>query len=74
MKYKITAPTSITTEVQLPASKSISNRVLVLHALSYSAYDMENLSACDDTQVMLRALDSDGTHFDIKAAGTAMRF
>ena len=74
MKYKITAPTSITTEVQLPASKSISNRVLVLHALSYSAYDIENLSACDDTQVMLRALDSDGTHFDIKAAGTAMRF
>jgi len=74
MKYKITAPTSLTTEVQLPASKSISNRVLILHALSYSPYEIENLSTCDDTQVMIHALDSGGTHFDIKAAGTAMRF
>ncbi len=35
---------------------------------------MRNLSDCDDTEVMLRALRSGGCDFDIKAAGTAMRF
>ena len=60
--------------VQLPGSKSISNRALILHALSYSAYDIVNLSDCDDTKVMVNALNSDGRDFDIKAAGTAMRF
>lgn len=74
MKYNVTAPHSLQCVVQLPASKSISNRALILHALSYSAYEIENLSACDDTQVMVSALDSDSSHFDIKAAGTAMRF
>ena len=34
-------------EIQLPASKSISNRVLLLNALSYSPYDPNNLSDCD---------------------------
>lgn len=60
--------------VLLPASKSISNRVLILNALSYSPYAIQNLSDSDDTQVMVRALESNGRHFDIGAAGTAMRF
>ena len=60
--------------VQLPASKSISNRALILNALSYSPYDIQNLSDCDDTEVMVKALNSDSRDFDIKAAGTAMRF
>lgn len=60
--------------IQLPASKSISNRALILNALSYSPYDIENLSDCDDTRVTVQALDSNDTTFDIGAAGTAMRF
>ncbi|MDL2277758.1 3-phosphoshikimate 1-carboxyvinyltransferase [Parabacteroides sp. OttesenSCG-928-G07] len=60
--------------VLLPASKSISNRVLLLNALSYSPYTIQNLSDSDDTQVMMRALESNERHFDIGAAGTAMRF
>jgi 3-phosphoshikimate 1-carboxyvinyltransferase len=61
-------------EITLPASKSISNRALIINALAYSPYEIENLSDCDDTNAMIRALDSNNTTFDIGAAGTAMRF
>ena len=75
MKYLITPPSyPIKASVKLPASKSISNRALILNALSYSPYDISNLSDCDDTEVMVRALNSNDSTFDIKAAGTAMRF
>lgn len=74
MIYHLIAPAYPKAVIQLPASKSISNRALILNALSYSPYEIENLSNCDDTKVLLRALDSDNNHFDIGAAGTAMRF
>jgi len=61
-------------DITLPASKSISNRALIINALAYSPYEIENLSNCDDTNVMIKALDSNDTTFDIGAAGTAMRF
>lgn len=74
MNYQLTAPGQLHTGVQLPASKSISNRALILNALSYSPYLPENLSDCDDTRVMVKAFDSDSNRFDIGAAGTSMRF
>lgn len=74
MKYRITAPALLKASVKLPASKSICNRALILNALSYSPYDIQNLSDCDDTEVMVKALNSNERDFDIKAAGTAMRF
>jgi 3-phosphoshikimate 1-carboxyvinyltransferase len=76
MNYVIKAPQggAIRASVRLPASKSISNRVLILNALSDSPYEIENLSDSDDTRVMLKALQSNACHFDIGAAGTAMRF
>jgi len=61
-------------DIQLPSSKSISNRALIINALAYSPYDIQNLSDCDDTQVTVKALESNDTTFDIGAAGTAMRF
>lgn len=61
-------------QVCLPASKSISNRVLIINALADSEMPVENLSDCDDTRSMLRVLSSDDNHFDIGHAGTAMRF
>lgn len=61
-------------EVSLPASKSISNRVLILNALCDSDKPIKNLSDCDDTKYMLRVLQSDDNRFDIGHAGTAMRF
>lgn len=66
--------TELSLEINLPASKSISNRALILNALAYSPYDIENLSDCDDTRVTVKALDSNDTVFDIGAAGTSMRF
>ena len=75
MKYRITAPQHISATIQLPASKSISNRALIIHALAKGAHRPENLSDCDDTRVMLRALEAkEGETIDIMAAGTAMRF
>lgn len=61
-------------DIKLPASKSISNRALILNTLAYSPHEIENLSDCDDTNVMIKALRSNDTTFDIGAAGTAMRF
>ena len=65
---------SLAAQISLPASKSISNRASILDALSYSPYDIENLADCDDTNVLVSALDSNSTTFDIGAAGTTMRF
>lgn len=61
-------------EVILPASKSISNRVLIINALADSVMPVHNLSDCDDTAVMLHVLNSNGSCFDVGHAGTAMRF
>lgn len=67
-------PTSEKTQVQLPASKSISNRALVISALSGSGMLPSNLSDCDDTDVIVAALRDMPYEINIKAAGTAMRF
>jgi 3-phosphoshikimate 1-carboxyvinyltransferase len=74
MQYKITPPTKINTEIQLPSSKSISNRALILNALSLNASPINNLSDCEDTQVIIDVFNSDSNVVDIKHAGTAMRF
>lgn len=72
--YHITAPSHIQHTAKLPASKSISNRVLMIHALSGGGILPENLSDCDDTSVIVAALKDNPHDIDIKAAGTAMRF
>lgn len=72
--YTLAAPVALQCSVDLPASKSISNRALILHALSGGVQRPMNLSDCDDTAVMIRALEQHGTEIDIHAAGTAMRF
>lgn len=75
MRYTVSAPgTPIHAAIQLPASKSISNRALILHALAHGKQTPCNLSDCDDTRVMVRALQGNPEHIDIMAAGTAMRF
>ena len=75
-RIKVSAPAHpIDCKILLPSSKSISNRALIINALGKGTYQPENLSECDDTQVMVRALQAgpDET-IDIMAAGTAMRF
>ena len=61
-------------EAGLPASKSIANRALVIAALCGAEEKLNNLSDCDDTQAVIRALSSNDEVKNIGAAGTAMRF
>ena len=73
-QYAIKASGHLNATVKLPASKSISNRALIICALSGGQCLPKNLSDCDDTEVILRALHDMPDTIDIKAAGTAMRF
>ncbi|NLI36325.1 MAG: 3-phosphoshikimate 1-carboxyvinyltransferase [Bacteroidales bacterium] len=70
----LSAPSGISTDILLPASKSICNRVLIIHALSGGKQPLSNLSDCDDTKAMIEALKNRPAIIDIGAAGTAMRF
>jgi 3-phosphoshikimate 1-carboxyvinyltransferase len=72
--YNITKPERLQVNIKLPASKSISNRALIIHALTGGSIIPENLSDCDDTEVVIHALEQMPEVIDIKAAGTAMRF
>lgn len=74
MRYILYAPDKIDAAVRLPASKSISNRALVMNALAGNNVMPDNLSDCDDTRVILDALRRMPETIDIGAAGTAMRF
>ena len=67
-------PDFVKGEVRLPASKSISNRVLILDALSGHQVDLQNLSDSDDTRVLRQFLQSPVRRVDVGLAGTAMRF
>lgn len=75
MNYRIIAPRRVEGEIDLPASKSISNRVLLLNALCATPGRLSNLAQCDDTDAVLSALaQPDASEVNIGAAGTAMRF
>ncbi|WP_307997139.1 3-phosphoshikimate 1-carboxyvinyltransferase [uncultured Bacteroides sp.] len=74
MRYRLSAPSAIKATIQLPASKSISNRALIINALAEGNHTPDNLSDCDDTYVMIKALTDGEDIIDIMAAGTAMRF
>ena len=74
MQYTLTTPDRLTATVKLPASKSISNRALMIYALTGASMQLDNLSDCDDTEVIVRALRDNPYEINIKAAGTAMRF
>jgi 3-phosphoshikimate 1-carboxyvinyltransferase len=58
----------------LPASKSISNRALIINALAGGASALQNLSDANDTQLMLRLVNSSDPVIDVEDAGTTMRF
>lgn len=77
MQLRIYLPPTLSGHVRVPASKSLCNRMLALSVLASGRGGLSglgNLSDCDDTQAMLRALSGDGARVDIGAAGTAMRF
>lgn len=70
MKYTIKAPRQLNASINLPASKSISNRALVINAMAGCKLQPHNLSDCDDTEVIIAALRDMPDVINIKAAGT----
>lgn len=68
----------VASPIELPSSKSIANRALVINALSAHPAEIGGMSVCDDTQAIVGALEQVSEHsatiVDIGAAGTAMRF
>lgn len=60
--------------IDLPTSKSISNRALILNALLNNKFVINELSLADDTQLMLDVLLNERNEVDIENAGTCMRF
>jgi 3-phosphoshikimate 1-carboxyvinyltransferase len=71
----------IRVDINLPASKSLSNRLLLIEALAQkqkkqNGYTFHNLSTANDTLVMQRLLQEakEGAILDVEDAGTVMRF
>lgn len=60
--------------VEVPTSKSIANRLLIIQALSQSQGKIQSLSDSDDTHVLQQALQSDSDEINVGHAGTAYRF
>ncbi len=60
--------------IPLEASKSESNRAIIINALSGNKSTVYNLSKARDTQTMLRLIDCEDDILDVLDAGTTMRF
>lgn len=80
MDYSIKFDSSEKNDISvcLPASKSISNRLLIIDALSSRKSRISNSAVCEDVNVMHEALKrfdrGDDCVIDVGASGTAMRF
>ena len=68
--------TGIKASVDLPASKSISNRLLLIKALCRDNFTIKNLSVSDDTLILKQCIKklAKAEVFDVGDAGTAFRF
>lgn len=67
-------PAVLNASIPLPASKSESNRALIIQALCKEDINLNNLAEARDTQTMIRLLQSEGHVLDVLDAGTTMRF
>ncbi len=75
--FKISASSiRIEGRIQLSSSKSISNRLLMIKAISNSSFDLDNLSKSDDTQILNQILSNTSFPNEINChhAGTTLRF
>lgn len=80
MDYRIFPPEEmVMATVSLPLSKSISNRMLIINALTPGAAPLEAVADCDDTAALAAAIAAVGqaggtVAVNTGAAGTATRF
>jgi len=61
-------------KIQLPSSKSISNRLLIINKIAQSIFSIDSLSDADDTRVLKQLLESDETEVNCGLGGTSIRF
>jgi 3-phosphoshikimate 1-carboxyvinyltransferase len=80
---RITKPDKpVKTEVLLPSSKSVSNRLLIMQALAQRDFKIQDLSAAEDTLLLEKLLlkiylgrkRKDAVKIDCRDAGTVFRF
>jgi 3-phosphoshikimate 1-carboxyvinyltransferase len=75
MNYSIYHPNSIVNgEINLPSSKSLSNRALIIQHLYSTSFKINNISEAHDTTILKNALKLKGGEINIQDAGTAFRF
>lgn len=75
MTYTLTKPNRhIIGEITLAGSKSISNRTLIIRALSKTDFPIHRLANAKDSQLLQNLLISDKIIRDAGAAGTTFRF
>ena len=75
MNYEISNPhNNASLHIELPTSKSIATRMLIINALSRNPQQLKVTATCDDIDVMEAALASTSSDINVGAAGTAMRF
>ena len=60
--------------IHLEGSKSISNRALIIRALSKTDFPIEHLSISDDSNILQGLLSQSGEVYDTGHAGTCYRF
>lgn len=79
--YRLTKPKKdLKGVIRLTASKSESNRALIIQALSQTPIQLNNLAEAKDTQTLINILQQDkinfkeGVQYDVGPAGTTMRF
>ncbi len=81
MKYTISHPTKkLVGTIYLTASKSESNRALIIQALCSEKFEIKNLATAQDTTILTHILNpqqpatNNQQLIDVGAAGTVMRF
>jgi 3-phosphoshikimate 1-carboxyvinyltransferase len=76
MNYRISHPSKkINGTIELTASKSESNRALIIQALCEEEFEIANLAQAQDTQTLEDILYTPGLQtIDVGPAGTVMRF
>jgi 3-phosphoshikimate 1-carboxyvinyltransferase len=81
MVYRISRPDKkLNGSIALTASKSESNRALIIQALCEEKFGISNLASAEDTQILQKILkngsfkEGASNNFDVGPAGTSMRF
>lgn len=75
MNYRIIPPDGfLEARLALPLSKSMSNRAVIINALTPGAAPIAPLAECDDTRFIAEAVGRTSGEVNVGAAGAAMRF